>query len=550
MRQDGLWEKDVQLRGERAGSTFFIESSGRAGIDYSESGCQSFGQSRKSFNVPALVIRFVQWIMAFQSLSRDLHSILNSYLDLVGCDGGSIYTLEKNLQGESVLVFKAMITRSLGVEAVPFQLKSQIFRLDELSTVGKTGLHRRVFKEGTFQAAQQTADGSIPVKSRSIIDISLGYETVSMLSAPLLTPRGDLVGVIQLVNKNPDETGTESYFDEKDERLCEIVSSQAALVIENSTLLVEQEKILDGFVNACVTAIEARDPVTSGHSQRVCDLSLNLAKSVNRVERGKLGLLHFSETQLRELRYAAMLHDIGKISVKEDILKKEKKLFPWELHEIEMRFKLMKATYRLEYHGPGKEFELAKKIRELDRAYQMILAANEPTILPQEVSASILELTKLQVEVAEGEVCCALHAHESERLCITRGSLSKEERLEIEKHVSFTYEILKMVPWGRGLENVPLIAHRHHEKLDGSGYPAKVKAEEIPIQSRMLTIADIYDALTAKDRPYKAAVPIDRALAILEDEVKEGKLDPELFRLFVDSRAYILPGTQKVKKAA
>lgn len=488
-------------------------------------------------------------IMSRQNLTTDLHSILNSFLDLIGCDGGSIYTLEKNLQGESVLVFKAMITRSLGVEAVPTHLRSLVFRLDENSTVGRTGLNRQVYNDSAIPV-HQTADGTVPrLRPRSAIDIAMGYETRNMLSAPLLTPRGDLVGVIQLVNKIPEDLESEGVFNEKDERLCGIVSSQAALVIENSMLLLEQENILDGFVNACVTAIEARDPVTSGHSQRVCDLTLNLASAVNREQSGPLGLIHFSDTQFRELRYAAMLHDIGKISVKEHILQKEKKLHPWELKEIEMRFKLMKSAYRLEFQGEENRLELARRIKELDLAYQTILRANEPTVLPQEVSENILELTKLQVKIDDGEVCCALHAHEGKRLCIPRGSLSPEERIEIEKHVSFTYEILKMVPWSRGLEQVPTIAHRHHEKLDGTGYPLKVDGQEIPIQSRMLTIADIYDALTAKDRPYKAAVPLEKALEILDSEVKQGKLDGVLFKLFVQSRAYLLPASGATKKS-
>jgi HD-GYP domain-containing protein (c-di-GMP phosphodiesterase class II) len=353
--------------------------------------------------------------------------------------------------------------------------------------------------------------------------------------------------VIQLVNKVG--AAIEEGFSDKDERLCGIVSGQASLAIENSTLLQEQEKILDGFVKACVTAIEARDPVTSGHSQRVCDLSLNLAGAVNRQRSGPLSIIHFSDVQLRELRYAAMLHDIGKISVKEDILKKEKKLYPWELALIEMRMKLMKSTYRLEFAGKKNSLELARKLKEIDQAYQTILVANEPNLLPKEVSSGIVELTKLQVELDDGEVCCALHDHEKDRLCIQRGSLSLEERQEIEKHVSFTYEILKMVPWSRGLESVPQIAHRHHEKLDGTGYPLKVRGEEIPIQSRMLTICDIYDALTAKDRPYKAAVPVERALSILEDEVKQGKLDQVLFRLFVDAKTYLITGTDSDRSA-
>jgi len=488
--------------------------------------------------------------MSLAHLASDLQSILNSFLDLIECDGGSIYTLEKNLQGEPVLVFKAMVTRSLGITTVPDLLKSTVFRLDETSLVGKTGLNRKLYKEN-YHPLALAADGTGGSFYRNPVDETIRYHTENILSAPLLTPRGDLVGVIQLVNKVASDEW--SGFSERDERFCGIVSAQASLAIENSTLLMEQERILDGFVNACVTAIEARDPVTSGHSQRVCDLSLGMARSVNRVSTGPLSIVRFSELQMRELRYAAMLHDIGKISVKEDILKKEKKLYPWELELIRMRMKLMKAGFKLQYQGEKHALELARKLRDVDQAYQMILAANEPTVLPKEVSAGIIELTKFEVDPGDGEPCCALHAHEKDKLCIPRGSLSHEERIEIERHVSFTYEILKMVPWSRGLEGVPNIAHRHHEKLDGTGYPLRVKGEEIPIQSRMLTICDIYDALTAKDRPYKAAVPLEKALAILEDEVKQGKLDPVLFRLFVEARIYKLSdpaSPETVKKAA
>jgi HD-GYP domain-containing protein (c-di-GMP phosphodiesterase class II) len=486
--------------------------------------------------------------MSLENLTKDLNIILNSFVDLVGCDGGSIYTLEQSPVGDSVLVFKAMVTRSVGIHAVPDQLKEVMYRLDETSLVGRTGLHRKVFKE-SYQGKTDRAAHT---------DQLLQYTTRNILSAPLMTPRGDLVGVVQLVNKltHLDSAGpsAEIEFTAHDERLCSIVSGQAALSIENSKLLLEQEKILDGFVNACVTAIEARDPVTSGHSQRVCDLTLVLAENVNKTESGDLGLINFSGTQLRELRYAAMLHDIGKISVKEDILQKEKKLFPWELELIQMRFKLMRSSLKHQLHGQKHQLELARKLKDLEKALQLILTANEPSVLPQEVSKTIVELTKLEVELDDHEVCCALTHHEQQRLCIPRGSLSQVERIEIEKHVSFTYEILRLVPWSRGLENVPHIAHRHHEKLDGSGYPVKVRGPEIPIQSRMITICDIYDALTAKDRPYKAAVPIDRALMILEDEVKQGKLDPALFKLFIDSKVYINPSilepVRAVKKLA
>lgn len=519
------------------------------GVDQGPVVCQTFRQFKKRVAVAEESKERMSW----EHLTRDLNLILNSFVDLIGCDGGSIYTLEKDANGEEHLVFKAMVTRSTGIRAVPDQLKSVVFKLNESTLVGKTGFQRKVFKEvAQIQPVKEGTDeglsegsSSFPTPGSDATDNMLGYKTKSILSAPLLTPRGDLVGVVQLVNKN-----NQQHFDEQDERLCAIVSGQAALAIENSRLLYEQEQILDGFVNACVTAIEARDPVTSGHSQRVCDLSLNFAEAINKTNTGNLALVHFTSMQMRELRYAAMLHDIGKISVKEDILKKEKKLYPWELEMIRMRFKLMKAALKIEYGGERNQLELARKLKELDQAWNMIVSANEPTVLPQEVSQGIIELTKFQVKVDEHETECALHDHEKDRLCIQRGSLSKEERIEIEQHVAFTYEILKMVPWSRGLEQVPNIAHRHHEKLDGTGYPKRVKAEEIPIQSRMITICDIFDALTAADRPYKAAVPLDRALFILEEEVKQGKLDSVLYRLFVDSRAYMIPVKKDKKKAA
>lgn len=492
--------------------------------------------------------------MSYEALSRDLNTILNSFLDLIGCDGGSIYTLQKNLQGESVLVFKSMITRSANISAVPDNLKSLVFRLDETTLVGKTGLHQKVFKE-TYSPTTQKDQFDLS-HSASWNDVVENYYTRNILSAPLITPRGDLVGVVQLVNKIPFDLDLGVGFDERDERLCAVVSAQAALAIENSTLVYEQEKILEGFVNACVTAIEARDPVTSGHSQRVCDLTLNLAEAVNRESRGPLAFMEFNSVQMRELRYAAMLHDIGKISVRENVLQKEKKLFPWEMELIEMRFKLMKVAVAKQLPNEKDLLEKTRKLKELDRAMSMIRAANEPTLLPQEVSEGIAELTKLQVQIDDEEYCCALHQREKERLCIRKGSLSAEERLEIEKHVSFTYEILRMVPWGRGLERVPDIAHYHHEKLDGTGYPLGVKSESISTQSRILAICDIYDALTAKDRPYKSAISPEAAMRILEEEVKLGKLDTLLFKLFVDSKAFELPflpgksAETKVKKVA
>ncbi len=533
------------------------------------------------------------------NLSKLLDSILESFMDLVNCDGGSIYTLRKNeLTGAPYLSFEAMRTRSLGLSGVPEQLKKLTFLLEPTTLVGKTAQTRtpqrqrvpklsivpdpvgveppvlrstvpegvqRVLRDisapasmtgaltgakeglnacsvpgcalhGVHEHAPSGASGETTREGHRQIKRDLQYETRTILSAPLITPRGDLVGVVQLLNKFPEGVtqveNSDDYldFDDRDVRLLGIVAAQAALAIENSLLLSEQEQLLEGFVNACVTAIESRDRVTSGHSHRVADYTVHLAEGVNRDQSGPLKELLFSENQLREIRFAALLHDIGKIAVRETILGKEKKLYPYELELIQMRLKMMRTQIRL--YGKEHGVDVTPQFKRLDNAWEKIKTANEPSVLPSDVGSVIDDLLNFEITADDGERLVALSQNEAIRLLVKQGSLSPDERIEIERHVSATYDILKLVPWSRGLENVAEIAYRHHEKMDGSGYPLKCPSNQIPVQSRMLTICDIYDALTADDRPYKKSLPVDVAIDIIGKEVTHGKLDPNLFEVF------------------
>jgi HD-GYP domain-containing protein (c-di-GMP phosphodiesterase class II) len=484
--------------------------------------------------------------IASQNLPKLLNTILNSFIELCGCDGGSIYAVRKGPNGEPTLVFEAMVTRSIKLQAVPEHLKKLSFKFDDTSLVGKTATQRQCFK---VSFADQIKEQGTSKK----VDSILHYVTRNILSAPLISPRGDLVGVVQLLNKNSYGGIAHPDFDDRDERLFSIVAGQGALAIENSMLLEEQEKLLEGFVNACVTAVEARDPTTSGHSMRVADYTVALSDAVNRTTTGPLKDLHFSDTQLREIRFAAMLHDIGKISVKESVLMKEKKLQPHELDMIRMRLKLMRSNLKLhaQIAGTTSRPEHKELLERIENAWRVITEANQPSVMPAEVSGLLHDLQKIEVITDDGETLAALTREEGFKLSILKGSLTSEERVEIERHVTNTYEILKMVPWSRGLESVPEIAYRHHEKLDGTGYPCKCEGEEIPHQSRMLTICDIYDALTADDRPYKRALSADKALDILRMEVGKAKLDPNIFNIFVEARIHELGiHTRKPEKKA
>ncbi len=485
------------------------------------------------------------------SLTKLLSSILNSFISLCHCDAGAVYTVRKRADGSSVLVFDSIITQSKKLYQVPDNLVGIEFEMDDTSLVGSTA-RRREFLHSNAEHH----------------NLITNYHVKNILSAPLITPRGDLVGVVQLLNKLPYQTGTVTpivpivsgpvapipaepvipVFDARDERLLSIVAGQAALAIENSLLLEEQEKLLEGFVNACVTAIEARDPITSGHSSRVADYSIELAQAMNRETSGPFKELKFAEHQIREIRFAAMLHDIGKISVKEEVLNKEKKLFPYQLEMISMRLKLMRSELRLVETKTG--ISQKDRIAQLHDAWRQIAETNEPTVLPKLVRNWFEDLENLKVKTEEGDWFAALTGEERIRLQIAKGSLTPEERFEVERHVSHTYEILRMVPWSKGLEKVPEIAHKHHEKLDGSGYPCKLHSDEIPLQSRILTICDIYDALTADDRPYKHSVPFERALGILESEVISGKLDRLVYQVFLDAKVYELGRPSRIRRVA
>jgi response regulator RpfG family c-di-GMP phosphodiesterase len=287
----------------------------------------------------------------------------------------------------------------------------------------------------------------------------------------------------------------------------------------------------------------------------VAELTVGIATVVTDIGTGRFRDVGFSVQELREIRYAGLLHDFGKIGVREHVLVKAKKLFDWQLDVIQLRYALLRKGAETEHERrqlalileQGQEAwhrmrdalqaQHEQRLDELNQELTTIINANEPTILDQEAADRLGEIGARRFDL-NGSESPILRDDELLALSVRRGSLTEEERREIESHVSHTYRFLSLMPWTRQLKRVPLIAWSHHEKLDGTGYPQGLKGDEIPLQSRMMTIADIYDALTAADRPYKRAVPLPKALDILHDEVKRGALDPELLDVFIQRRVY------------
>lgn len=409
----------------------------------------------------------------------------------------------------------------------------------------------------------------VPFEFNRAFDTMTGYHTQSMLTVPMLNAHNAVIGVLQLINHKHDpealisseEAATEHVLPYPDD-LVEValsLGSQAAVALENSMLYQDIQRLFEGFVTASVTAIEQRDPTTSGHSARVADLTVGLAEYVDRVETGPYRYVRFNMDQMTEIRYASLLHDFGKVGIRENVLVKAKKLYAHDLELLRWRFdayrralELRHARAEVEYLlAQGKrayarartelERELERELGELDEMWQWITQANEPTVLPAGSFDRLQAIAERVLGLPDGSELPLLTDEEVRVLSIPKGSLSEEERRQIEQHVVHTFNFLAQIPWTSQWREVPRIAAFHHEKMDGSGYPYSVRATEIPLQSRMMTIADIFDALTASDRPYKRAVPADRALGILESEVKRGQLDEDLFRIFTESKVYEIP---------
>lgn len=491
---------------------------------------------------------------------RDVDKLLALILEktrfITGADAGSIYVVEGDDPdiARRTLHFKLTQNDSVTFDASEFSIP-----INERSMAGYAALHRTPLNIADVY--------KLPPKSPFGFDRSfddkIGYRTRSVLTTPLLSRVGDVIGVLQLINKKIDpaaklidaDDDVEGVipFDKRSEDLLSTLASLAGIALENAILYEEQERMLEGFVRASVEAIEQRDPTTSGHSIRVAEMTVHLAQAVEREESGVYRDVTFTGDDLRELEYASLLHDFGKIGVREQVLVKAKKLYPHDLVIIEQRFALalrsleIEALTRrmraIEAHAPKEELEriddeVAERGAKLRRGLEAVREANEPKVLKGGDFAAIEEIARETFVDEVGRPQPLLTPSEVECLCITRGSLTSTEYDEIRSHVSHTFEFLKTIPWGRKLRRVAHIAGAHHERLDGTGYPRRLHASEIPVQSKMMTVSDIFDALTAADRPYKRAVPLTRALDILGMEVKENHIDGELVRVFIAAKVW------------
>lgn len=506
------------------------------------------------------------------NLTELLELILAKSREITCSDAGSVYLIDRT-QAEPKLIFTAAQTYSLPNRS----FQSARIPLDKSSLAGYVAITGESLNILDAYALPQ----NVPYKFDRHFDVESNYRTVSVLVLPMQNRDGETIGVLQLIDRKlkadlqitPDNAlSIVQPYSDWEQQIVRSLAAQAAISIERNQLIDSIEGLFAGFVTASIHAIESRDPSTAGHSERVARLSVRLSQEVNGVEYGIMEKVRFSDRQIQEIRYAALLHDFGKIGIPEAIVQKEKKLYPHQLTEISHRFNLMRRTWEVEcaeqkfgylLHAPPHQhhsddclhcgylqqldLDLAVKLERLQAYWELLNQLDIPGVIQSPdfahtvdaIVQDLQDLAKYTYLDLDNQPQPVITAAEIQQLLIPRGSLTPAERSIVESHVNYTYDFLSQIPWTKHLQDVPRIAGSHHEKLDGSGYPNSLTAIDIPIQAQIMTIADIYDALTASDRPYKPRLSHDRSLSILHQEAAAGKINKDLLALFEQRQVYI-----------
>jgi len=377
-------------------------------------------------------------------------------------------------------------------------------------------------------------------------DANNGYRSKSMLVIPMRNHDDEVIGVIQLINAQDRITNEVMDFADTEIEIVASLASQAAIAITNMQLIKGLEALLQAIVKMVATAIDEKSPYTGGHVQRVANFTAKVVRVINQTKTGRFADIEFSDDQATEIKMAAWLHDVGKIITPEHIIDKSKKLetIVDRIELIKLRVELLKKESiinRLKQQNDSKSVDpevsnnLADEIKELEEKFAFMREVNTGgEFLRDESLDRLLEMAACEFEVA-GEMQPLLNDDELKNLSIRKGTLIDSERDVINNHAAVTLKMLEALPFPGKLAKVPTYAGMHHEKMDGSGYPQGLTAEQVPLPARILAVADIFEALTAADRPYKFGKLMSESMRIMEFMVKDNHLDSELCDLIVES---------------
>lgn len=493
-----------------------------------------------------------------RDIERLLENILEAAKTLTGADGGTLYRVTDD---QTALRFEIMRTDSLGIrlggttgqriDLPDLPLRRADGSPNDALVAAHAAIHDR-----TVNIADVYTEAGFDFSGTRAFDQRTGYRSQSFLTVPMKNHDGELIGVLQLLNALDPETGGVVPFSEADQSLTESLASQAAIALSNRLLITQLERLFESFVKLINVAIDEKSPYTGGHCERVPELTMMLAEAADAATTGPLADFHMTERDRYELQMAGLLHDCGKITTPVHVVDKATKLQTIydRIGLIDTRFEVLKrdaelAALRAQLAlRPVVDAEaesialsgLQREIQAIDSDRAFLRRCNQGTEAMQEADQLRVRVigTQRHWRNVEGLHTAFLTAEEMENLTIRAGTLTQAERDIINYHIVSTIKMLETLPWPRHLRNVPEYAGGHHERMDGKGYPRGLTRAQMSVQARMMGIADIFEALTAADRPYKSGMKLSQALSIMRKMKDGGHIDPDLFDVFVRERVY------------
>jgi HD-GYP domain-containing protein (c-di-GMP phosphodiesterase class II) len=481
-------------------------------------------------------------LSAERDIDRLLEQILVAAKSITRADGGTLYrvTEEKTLRFEIVrttsLKYYLGGTTGNPVPFYPIQLYKDGAPNNSMvaANAALTGVTVNI-------ADAYTADGYDFTGTRAF-DSKTGYRSKSFLTVPMRNHENEAIGVLQLINATDPKTGEIVAFSPSDQRLAESLASQAAIALTNRMLINQLEHLFESFINLINSAIDEKSPYTGGHCQRVPVLTMLLAEAVNETRTGPLRDFQMTEKDRYELKIAGLLHDCGKVTTPVHVVDKATKLETLfdRIHLIDTRFEVLKRDIEIDALRRNlDDKEVRERLRDLEDDRRFLQACNiGGERMKDEDVARVQRVAKRRWRDVSGHEADFLTEDEVKNLTIRAGTLTDDERKVINNHIVATIKMLEALPWPRHLTNVPEYAGGHHERMDGKGYPKGLTREQMSVQARCMGIADIFEALTAKDRPYKKGKTLSESLEILGRMKLNNHVDPDLFEVFVRKKVY------------
>lgn len=471
-------------------------------------------------------------------------------------DGGTLYIMSDD---EKSLIFKIVENETLGIvmhgdeDGIPWQPLP--LYLEDGSHNDKMAAAYCATKAKVLNFEDVYNVEGFNFEGTKKFDEGTGFRSKSMLVIPMINHNKDVIGVLQLLNARDNEDNVISFTSD-DEKLLLSLTSQAAVAITNAKMIKDLKELLESFIKSIAYAVDQKSPYTGGHVNKVASISLKIAKALNRAKTGKFADVHYTKQEIDEIRISALMHDVGKITTPQHVMDKATKLEALydRINLIEIKFEALKKDMKIdvlneklrliEDGADSKETqlleqELKEKFEVLDKEFAFIKASNIGGEFMRDEDVDFIKKIAARKYKVNGVEHNLLSDDEVHHLSIRKGTLTAEEFVIMRDHARISNEMLDALPFPKHLKRVPSIAGGHHEKLNGKGYPQGLKAEELTLEARILALADIFEALSASDRPYKEAKKMSEIMKIIGFMVKDGELDGDLVQFFYDENIHL-----------